>query len=61
MKRVLITGATGFIGRQCLSSLLAKGDREVHVISQRAPEKEFASARWHQAVLLDSEQMSGVV
>ena len=29
MKRVLVTGANGFIGRQCLPLLLAKG-YEVH-------------------------------
>src|SRR5947208_3371918 len=59
MKRVLLTGASGFVGRHCLSSLLAQG-YEVHAVSSR---KDAATAtspevRWHRADLLDKKQTS---
>lgn len=53
MKKVLLTGATGFIGRHCLPALLARG-YEVHAISSKPPgaELKFAGVHWHQADLL---------
>jgi nucleoside-diphosphate-sugar epimerase len=50
MKRVLVTGATGFIGRHALPLLLERG-YEVHAVAHRAPP---ASERvnWHSADLL---------
>ena len=34
MKRVLLTGATGFVGRNAIAPLVAKG-YEVHAVSSR--------------------------
>ena len=52
MTRVLITGATGFIGRNCLSHLIARG-YEVHATTR---EKEVRNpmphVSWHQVDLL---------
>jgi len=54
MSRVLVTGASGFIGRHCLPILRAKG-HEVHAVARRRPSgKEFAEVIWHQADLLQS-------
>src|SRR2546423_6054978 len=52
--KVLLTGGTGFVGRQCLK-LLADEGHEVHAItSKTSPPKCNSSAVWHQADLLDS-------
>jgi nucleoside-diphosphate-sugar epimerase len=49
--RVLVTGATGFIGRQCLP-LLAERGFDVHAVSSR-PAPADAGVHWHRADLLD--------
>src|ERR1700676_1286244 len=46
MKKVLVTGASGFIGRHCVPLLVAKG-YEVHALSRRRPsEKALADVCW---------------
>lgn len=52
MKRVLLTGATGFIGRQALPRLTANG-YEVHALSSQGARAEQAGVQWHHADLLD--------
>ena len=49
MKRVLVTGASGFIGRHCLPLLVERG-YEIHAVSRTPP--TVACARWHQVNLL---------
>lgn len=52
MSRVLVTGATGFIGRGTLTPLLEAG-MEVHAVSSKAaPSDSPAAVRWHQVDLL---------
>ena len=52
MKKVLITGASGFIGRQCVPVLVSKG-YEVHALSRsRQPETACPNVSWHQVELL---------
>lgn len=64
MKRVLVTGATGFIGRPSLHFLVSRGF-EVHAITSRASDflrEGFPpEVRWHRADLLDSAQVQDVV
>jgi nucleoside-diphosphate-sugar epimerase len=48
--RVIVTGASGFIGRQVLPLLHAAG-AQVHVISRRAP-TDLSICTWHKADLL---------
>ena len=50
MKRILITGASGFVGRHSLAPAAKRG-YEVHAVTSRRPSKELAV--WHQADLLD--------
>lgn len=50
MKKVLVTGASGFIGRHCLPFLATRG-YEVHAISIKA-EDARPGIRWHTADLL---------
>jgi thioester reductase-like protein len=42
MAAVLLTGATGFVGREVLSRLLARGDRHVHALVRAADDNEAA-------------------
>lgn len=51
MKRVLVTGLSGFIGRHCLPSLILRGF-QVHAISSSA-RPDSAAVTWHEADLLD--------
>ena len=61
MKRVLLTGASGFVGRHCLSALAARG-YEVHAVSSRTQAATAPPAvRWHKADLLDSGQISALL
>lgn len=52
MTGVLVTGASGFIGRHCLRPLVTKG-YEVHAVTSRETRDCDAQVRWHQADLLD--------
>ncbi|MGI8594313.1 MAG: NAD-dependent epimerase/dehydratase family protein [Solirubrobacteraceae bacterium] len=50
--RVLVTGATGFVGRQVLAPLLGRGF-EVHAVSSRGEPREGGQVAWHHADLLE--------
>ena len=51
MTRVLVTGASGFIGRAAVAALLSRG-AEVHAVGRRAA-NPIGSEHWHSADLLD--------
>lgn len=59
MSRVLVTGASGFIGSHAIAPLLAAG-HEVHAVSSRAPAAD-AGAIWHRANLLESAEVIAAV
>jgi nucleoside-diphosphate-sugar epimerase len=53
VSRVLLTGASGFVGRHALAALAEDG-HEVHAVARtRGP--ELAGVSWHEADLLDLE------
>src|SRR5271166_1690858 len=54
MNKVLVTGASGFIGWHTLTPLLEAG-YEVHAVSLRACEDGPDGVVWHRADLLDGE------
>lgn len=56
MKKVIITGASGFIGHHTLNSLIQKGFELHAVYSQRQPQIT-ASVNWYQVNLLDPYQI----
>jgi nucleoside-diphosphate-sugar epimerase len=58
MKRVLVTGATGFIGRQTLQPLLKRGF-EVHAVARRAGSTD--SVCWHTVDLADAVQIDALL
>lgn len=59
MKRVLVTGARGFVGRQAVPLLTAAGF-EVHAVTAGKPNAAHGCT-WHQADLLDPSQRQAVV
>jgi nucleoside-diphosphate-sugar epimerase len=60
MKRVLLTGAGGFVGRHCLPELLARG-YEVHAASRRPPADKGDEIAWQQIDLLDGRQIDELI
>jgi len=61
MKRVLVTGATGFVGRHSLPRLLESG-YEVHAVGgQRSPEAPSRDIVWHRANLLEPGEIASLV
>ena len=62
MKRVLVTGANGFIGKHAAAFLEAAG-YEVHAVSTAASlsQPETATFKWHQADLLDPAKVSALL
>jgi nucleoside-diphosphate-sugar epimerase len=51
MRKVLVTGANGFIGRHCLPLLIARG-YEVHAVSRRLTTANGEEVFWHEVDLL---------
>ncbi len=60
IKRVLVTGATGFIGQHCLPLLIDRG-YEVHAVSSRPVTHDTNQIHWHHADLLDQRQASALM
>lgn len=60
MKKVLVTGATGFIGRHCLPLLLDKG-YEVHAVTSKSSIDGFPDIHWQHCDLLDSGKVSALL
>ena len=61
MRRVLLTGAGGFIGRHTLEPLLMAG-MEVHALTSAGPPAGApAAVRWHRADLLAPEAAADLV
>lgn len=59
MKKILLTGATGFVGQHCLPRLIERG-YEVHAVSSKA-QPPSPQLTWHQFDLLNTSQISTLV
>lgn len=59
-ERVLVTGASGFIGRALVDRLLTDG-AEVHAVSRREQPVSGSEVRWWQADLAEGAQTAGLV
>lgn len=59
MKKVLLTGGSGFIGRHCIPALAAKG-YEIHAVRSRSHVQDPA-AIWHETNLLDSSKLQSLM
>jgi nucleoside-diphosphate-sugar epimerase len=60
VKRVLVTGATGFIGRNCLAGLVARG-YDVHAVYSKASPIGLPGVNWHQTNLLEGQQVASLL
>jgi len=60
LKRVLLTGASGFIGYHCVEPLQARG-YEVHAISTKPPALDARGVHWHQCDLTDARACTAVL
>jgi nucleoside-diphosphate-sugar epimerase len=66
LKRVLLTGAGGFVGRRCLAPLVASG-YEVHAVSRQpvahagAASVDTPRLQWHAADLFDARGVAALV
>lgn len=61
MNRVLVTGATGFVGRQCLAPL-SKDGWEIHATSLKGSVVDApASVNWHEIDLLNADRVAGLL
>jgi len=59
MPKILLTGASGFIGTHCIQPLIRKGF-EVHCVSSKSRTTRAAEI-WHQADLLCEAEIEGLV
>lgn len=59
MKTVLLTGASGFIGRQAIAPLLQEG-YEIHAVSS-SPVTQASEVHWHAANLLDEKARTSLI
>jgi nucleoside-diphosphate-sugar epimerase len=61
VKRLLITGATGFIGTHCLRRCLQEDSDEIHAVSRKGVGPHGGRVTWHAADLRDSLEASLIV
>ena len=60
MKRVLVTGGRGFIGRHCLPRLAAAG-YEIHAVTNHAVAESRLGLEWHRADLFDAPGVRALI
>ena len=59
--KVLVCGATGFIGRNITEKLVANKNYEVHAVRFNRPEYSVSDVTWHQADLRRPEDIETVI
>ena len=60
MKRILVTGASGCVGRQALPTLVSRG-WDVHAVASRQSPSGPAGVEWHRANLLDAGETTALL
>lgn len=56
MKKILVTGGSGFIGYHTLAPLVARG-YQVHAVRTRVRHESIQGINWHEADLLDTQRV----
>lgn len=59
MKKVIVTGGSGFIGRHLISHLISLGYRVVNV-DTKPPDEVGQKAMWHEVSILDSARLNAL-
>jgi len=59
VKRVLVTGAGGFLGTHCLAALVARGWSDVHAVSRSAGREPGVT--WHTCNLFDADDLAALM
>lgn len=59
--KILVCGATGFVGRNIAERLAQRADVELHVVRFNRPEYALPGATWHRADLRDPAQVDQLV
>lgn len=60
-RRVLITGATGFIGRNLVEALCQRADLEIHALHFTRPAYDAPGVTWRQMDLRDAAAVNAIV
>jgi len=60
-KKILICGATGFVGRNLTEQLSKRDDFEIHAVRFQRPEYHCDNVIWHQADLRKPEDIERVI
>ncbi|PSV69483.1 SDR family NAD(P)-dependent oxidoreductase [Photobacterium angustum] len=61
-KKVLVVGATGFLGRKILRSLMQHSNVDIKAMSRRgAPQGEFSELEWVQADMMDPASLDAAL
>lgn len=60
-RKVLICGATGFIGRNLTEQLSKRMDLEIHAVRYHQPEYNCPNITWHQADLRESSDVAHIM
>jgi nucleoside-diphosphate-sugar epimerase len=60
MKKIILTGAAGFIGWHCIPPLLSRG-YEIHAVTSRSVPPPTSRVQWHTLDLLNSDLVEDLV
>ena len=60
MKKIILTGATGFIGWRCIPILLSRR-YEIHAVTSRDITRDISGIEWHTLDLLNPDQVHELV
>ena len=60
-RKLLVCGATGFIGRNLVERLAARDDLDVHALRLTRSEYDCPGVTWHRADLRQAEEVEGLV
>ncbi len=61
IKKIIVTGASGFIGRACIKQLLDQSNFEIHAISSKKQIKNSTDGvLWYQVDIFDTERIQHV-
>jgi len=56
MKKILVTGASGFIGKHCID-ILMKGDYEIHALTRNKDEQNTSNLFWYIIDLFETNEV----